>query len=133
MIVLDTHIWHWWVNQIPGKLSQTTIALIEESADVCVSAISCFEMAWLVRHGRIDLGMKFEDWLMQVEEAQIVRFLPIIPWISARAVALPEHHKDPQDRLIIATALHHNAHLISFDASFLLYQELSGVLVNKNL
>jgi len=31
MIVLDTHIWHWWVNQIPGKLSLGTIALIEES------------------------------------------------------------------------------------------------------
>lgn len=52
MIVLDTHIWHWWVNQIPGKLSPATIALIEESADISVSAISCFEMAWLVRRGR---------------------------------------------------------------------------------
>ena len=31
MIVLDTHIWHWWVNQILGKLSLGTIALIEES------------------------------------------------------------------------------------------------------
>jgi PIN domain nuclease of toxin-antitoxin system len=54
VILLDTHIWHWWTNQIPGKLSPATIMLIEESADVCVSAISCFEMAWLVRHSRID-------------------------------------------------------------------------------
>lgn len=60
MIVLDTHIWHWWVNQIPGKLTSATKALIEESDEVGVSAISCFEMAWLVRHGRIDLGMPFE-------------------------------------------------------------------------
>ena len=45
MIVLDTHIWHWWVNQIPGKLSLGTIALIEESDEVGVSAMSCFGMA----------------------------------------------------------------------------------------
>lgn len=45
MIILDTHIWHWWVNQIPGRLSKATIALIEEAEDVGVSAISCFELA----------------------------------------------------------------------------------------
>ena len=60
MIVLDTHIWHWWVNQIPGKLSLGTIALLEESDEVGVSAISGFEMAWLVRHGRNDFDMTIE-------------------------------------------------------------------------
>lgn len=133
MILLDTHIWHWWTNQIPDKLSATTITLIEESAEVCVSAISCFEMAWLVRHGRIKLEMSFDDWLRQVEEAENVRFLPVTPWISANAVSLPEHHKDPQDRLIIATALHHGAELISFDGNFPNYVELSGKLINTNL
>ncbi len=133
MIVLDTHIWHWWVNQIPGKLSPATIALIEESADISVSAISCFEMAWLVRHGRIELGMTFDEWLQQIEEAEIIQFLAVTPWIGAHAVALPEHHKDPHDRLIIATALHFNAYLLSFDSHFPLYQELEGLLISANL
>lgn len=133
MIMLDTHIWHWWVNQIPGKLSPATIALIEESVGVSVSAISCFEMAWLVRHGRIDLGMTFNEWLQQIEEARIIQFLPVTPWIGAFAVALPEHHKDPQDRLIIATALHFNARLLSFDADFPRYEELAGLLISANL
>jgi PIN domain nuclease of toxin-antitoxin system len=133
VIILDTHIWHWWINQIPDKLLPTTIALIEESADVSVSAISCFEMAWLVRHGRIDLGMSFEDWLSQVEVAEIIRFLPVTQWIGAQAVALPEHHKDPQDRLIIATAIYFNARLISFDQKFPAYQELNGILISGNL
>jgi len=31
MIVLDTHIWHWWINQIPEKLPAATIAMIEEA------------------------------------------------------------------------------------------------------
>lgn len=41
MIVLDTHIWHWWVNQIAGRLSPAIIDLIEDSDEVGVSAISC--------------------------------------------------------------------------------------------
>ena len=40
MIVLDTHIWHWWVSQIPGKLSLGTIALIEESDNILANYVS---------------------------------------------------------------------------------------------
>lgn len=133
MILLDTHIWHWWINQIPKKLSTATIQLIEEATEVGVSAISCFEMAWLVKHQRIDIGMDFDEWLRQVEFAQIVRFLPVTSWIGAKAVALPEYHKDPQDRIIIATALYHKANLISFDTQFPQYRELHANLINKNL
>jgi PIN domain nuclease of toxin-antitoxin system len=77
--------------------------------------------------------MTFEDWLRQVEEAQIVCFIPVTPWIGVNAVALPEHHKDPQDRLIIATALHYQATLVSFDSQFPLYQELGLNLIKQNL
>ncbi|WP_343123118.1 PIN domain-containing protein [Chrysiogenes arsenatis] len=45
-------------------------------------------------------------------------------------MGLPEHHTDPQDRLIIATALNHNAKLLSADSKFKLYRELEGLLVD---
>jgi PIN domain nuclease of toxin-antitoxin system len=61
MIVLDTHIWHWWVNQIPGKLPDEINILIEEADEVGVSAISCFEMAWLMKHGRIKSQLSYDD------------------------------------------------------------------------
>lgn len=128
MIVLDTHIWHWWVNQIPEKLSSKIIDLIEETDEVAISAISCFEMAWLVRHQRIDLGMSFEQWFNEIENSTAIQILPVTARIGIQAVALPEHHKDPQDRIIIATALVYNAHLLSFDAAFPAYRELDGRL-----
>lgn len=131
MIVLDTHIWHWWINQIPDRLPTTMVDLIEQADEVAVSAISCFEMAWLVRHGRIDLGGDFGQWFEDVEAAQCVRFLPVTPYIANRAVMLPEHHKDPQDRIIIATALMENAQLLSFDSAFPAYQELQGRLIGR--
>lgn len=131
MLVLDTHIWHWWVNQIPDKLSANIRDLIAESEIVAVSAISCFEMAWLVCHGRIDMDMAFEDWLSEVETSSDIQILPVTAQIAIQAVHLPEHHKDPQDRIIIATALHYNAKLISFDHIFSNYRELAGYLINK--
>lgn len=131
MLVLDTHIWHWWVNQIPGKLSDSILGLIAESEVVVVSAISCFEMAWLVRHGRIEMDMAFDDWLREVEANSGIQILPVTAQIASLAVRLPEHHKDPQDRIIIATALHHNAKLISIDNAFADYRELDGYLINK--
>lgn len=133
MIVLDTHIRHWWINQIPGRLSPAAIRLIEEADEVGVSAISCFEMAWLVRHGRIELDMPFEEWLEAVEQAQVVRFLPVTHRIGAAAVALPEPHKAPQDRLLIATAVHCQARLLSFDGQFSLYRELDGLLLSATV
>ncbi len=126
--MLDTHVWHWWVNQIPSKLSDNLIKIIETSDSIGVSAISCFEMAWLVQHGRIDLGLPFKDWLQQIYREEIIRFLPITPWIAEQAVALPEHHKDPQDRMVIATALYYGSYLISLDEKFRCYRELDGML-----
>jgi PIN domain nuclease of toxin-antitoxin system len=131
VLVLDTHILYWWVNQITGKFSSDILDLISETEVVAVSAISCFEMAWLVRHGRIEMDMSFEDWLSEVEMNSNIQILPVTAQIATKAVHLPEHHKDPQDRIIIATALQYNAKLLSFDSVFSSYQELDGYLICK--
>ncbi|MBF0232785.1 MAG: type II toxin-antitoxin system VapC family toxin [Desulfamplus sp.] len=131
MIILDTHIWHWWVNQIPEKLPDDTIQLIEEADEVGVSAISCFEMAWLMKHGRINSKISYDEWFKLAGNENLITFLPVTPSIASKAVALPEHHKDPHDRIIIATAVLYNSLLISFDKIFPLYNELQGLLIGK--
>ncbi|MCI5130721.1 MAG: type II toxin-antitoxin system VapC family toxin [Candidatus Electrothrix sp. EH2] len=132
MILIDTHIWHWWVNQIPDRLPPAIIDLIEFADNVAVSSISCFEMAWLIRHGRIDPGMSYSQWFDLTCNEEIVSFLPVTPEIASMAVALPEHHKDPHDRMIIiATAIFHECSLISFDRIFSSYKELDGLLVKR--
>jgi PIN domain nuclease of toxin-antitoxin system len=54
MIILDTHIWLWWVNT-DTELAAARARQIELCNFVAVSAISCFEVSWLARHGRIVL------------------------------------------------------------------------------
>lgn len=98
--------------------------LIETADTVAVSAISCFEVAWLERHGRIVLPCDRSAWFEKALQGSGIMLLPITPQIAGMAVDLPEHHSDPQDRIIIATALAHEGKLMSEDRKFPLYEEL---------
>jgi len=129
MIVLDSHIWLWWVNGDTSALGEKRKDMINAADVAAVSAISCFEVAWLESHARIELPCDRNSWFEKALEGSGIMLLPITPKIAGRAVDLPEHHTDPQDRLIIATALTHEAQLMSSDRKFSRYKELSGQLV----
>lgn len=128
MLILDTHALFWWVNGTPDRLSPAQINAIETAEVLAISVMTCWEMTWLVSHGRIALRLPVADWLDQVE-ASGVQVIPVSRAIAERAVALAEHHKDPADRLIIATAVEYQAQLLSLDGRFPDYQELAGLLV----
>jgi PIN domain nuclease of toxin-antitoxin system len=129
MIVLDTHVWLWWVNQDTQRLKPEWLARLEGPEDVGVSAISCFEVAWLERHGRIALPCPREVWFKKALAGSGIALLPLSPRIASLAVDLPEHHTDPQDRIIIATALAYDGSLMSSDTKFPVYTELAGRLL----
>ena len=130
MIVLDTHIWIWWLSPEGRPLKQSWRDAITNVDEVGVSAISCFEVAWLVQHGRVEIPVALETWFEAALDGSGVRLLPITPRVAQLAVELPEHHRDPQDRLIIATAIANDAQLISADSRFPDYEELAGRLID---
>lgn len=129
MIILDTHIWLWWLQGEVSRMKSEWVDLIEAADVIGVSAISCFEVAWLVHHGRILVHVDIRDWFQMALSGSGVDLVPLTPEIASSAVQLVKHHSDPQDRIIIATALVHDALLISADAKFPLYTELDGRLV----
>ena len=95
-----------------------------------VSAITCWQVAWLLPRGRIELNLSLADWLEQALGGSGVICVPIDRQIAVRAAELPEHHRDPADRLTIATAMQRQAPLISLDGAFADYFELPGVLIS---
>lgn len=131
MILLDTHIWLNWLIQGEGALPPGIRNAIATADRIGVSAISCFEVTMLARRGRIELPCETEEWLIKALIPSGIEPLPVTCEISHGAVSLPEHHKDPADRLIIATALHHGARLASVDSMFGHYSELNGSLLNQ--
>jgi PIN domain nuclease of toxin-antitoxin system len=128
MVVLDTHIWLWWMNN-DVRLKPVWREQIERADVVVVSAISLFEVSWLEKHGRIVLPETRTDWFEKALTGSGIDLVPITVEVASLAVDLSEHHSDPQDRMIIATAIVNNAVLLSADTKFKHYAELNGLLI----
>ena len=123
MIVLDTHIWVWWVHG-DLSLSASIRALLDasEQAGVAVSAISCWEVAKLVERGRLTLPCPVFDWLQQALSYPGVRLIELSPRICVESTRLPgEFHRDPADQIIVATARVLDAPLVTVDGRILQY------------
>ena len=131
MIVIDTHIWLWWTARQEERLPSGWFGRIQSAESVGVSAVSLLEVAMLTARGRIALGMDVLDWFERASTGQGIEVVPLSGRISARAAGLPQHHKDPFDRVIIATALESGTSLMSVDSHFKRYDELRGVLLDS--
>jgi PIN domain nuclease of toxin-antitoxin system len=105
LIVLDTHAWVWWISS-PERLSPPARQRIDnevEKAPVHVSSISAWEVALLVKKGRLELTMDVEDWVAKTEALPFLRFVPVDNQIAVLSTRLPgELHEDPADRIIAA-------------------------------
>ncbi len=131
MIILDTHIWVRWLEPQQQPLAPNFIDQIETADRVAVSTISCWEVAWLVRRGRLQLTLPLSDWLDNALQHSGVDCIAVDRPIAIYSANLPEHHKDPADRIIIATAITLNAKLLSLDSAFPAYNELAGKLIQN--
>lgn len=129
MILLDTHIWVRWL--ISDNIGTELAALIENSEEVCVSSMSCWEVVYLAKRGRMELPIPAQKWVDVGLSETRMTCLSIDQRIAVLAANLPDHHRDPADRIIIATAITHGAQLISFDRQFRKYDELKELLLPK--
>jgi PIN domain nuclease of toxin-antitoxin system len=113
LIALDTHALFWWATDA-AKLSRGARRAIADTDGIGIPAIVFWEIALLVRHERIDVGMPVVDWTRRVLSLSKVVALPLTPEIAVRAEDL-EMHGDPADRFIVATARHHGCALVTKD------------------
>ena len=124
MIVLDTHVLVWAVDADPRLVSAARTAIDEAGLDdgIGVSAITPWEIALLSEKGRLRLGRDVGLWIATALRLPGVRLAPILPAIAIDSVRLPGNlHPDPAARLIIATARHHGAPLLTADRAILEY------------
>ena len=116
--LLDTHILLWWFEK-ESKLSKAqrrVLAKVSPQNPVFVSDITLWEIATLVELGRVRLAIPLRQWLDQATASPIVERLNISPAIAAETATLPAHfHRDPADRIIVATARILGATLLTND------------------
>lgn len=116
--LLDTHILIWWLND-RARLSSAqrqVLAAADRESPVLVSDISLWEVATLHSLGRIQLSLPLREWLEKAVAPPLVRRQDISPAIAAELAALPDSfHRDPADRILVATARALGATLLTLD------------------
>ncbi len=125
MIVLDTQIWVWWVNdseRLPKKYREWIEAY--QSQGLGVSIISCWEVAKLVENNKLDLSRPVEEWLETALAYPGVRLLDLTIPIIVKSTQLTGFHRDPADQLIVATARIYGCPLLTVDAKILAYPDV---------
>ena len=126
MILLDTHIWVWWVDD-SQQLTDRQRQIIQDNVQsgLGVSAISCWEVAKLVEYGRVELICPIEEWMEQAVTYPGVQLLELTPQIAIESTKLPgSFHRDPADQIIVATARVYDISLLTADRRILQYQHV---------
>ena len=108
MIVLDTHIWIWWVHG-DERLTQRQMEIIQAHEDD-------------------EIGVSAEDWFDLALSYPGIRLIELTPAIAIESTRLPgEFHRDPADQIIVATARIHGCPLVTSDSRILEYSRVETV------
>lgn len=106
MIVLDTHVLLWWALD-PEQLSPRAAELLAqmERHGGFASSISLWELAVKVRQGKLQIRLGVDELAKRLRRGGVVDVLPVDTETWLRSAALDWTHRDPADRVIVATAL----------------------------
>ncbi len=119
-VLLDTSLFIWATLDSP-RLGADARKLISEASGVYVSAVSIWEIAIKRRLGKLSADMG--DLMASIEASGFIA-LPISVQHAAAVEQLPDHHRDPFDRLLVAQAIAEPLRLLTSDATLERYSEL---------
>ncbi|MBN3909116.1 MAG: type II toxin-antitoxin system VapC family toxin [Nostoc sp. NMS1] len=117
-LLLDTQCWLWWFTQ-PELLNEAAIAHIaDETNELWLSVASIWEMGIKVAIGKLPLADPLDSYISSRMMVLAMRSLEITASHALQAAALPLHHRDPFDRMLIAQAQIEEMTLVSADSMF---------------
>jgi len=121
-LLVDTHTLIWMMEEAPRLGAQTAEALNRAGWEnrIVISAITPWEIGLLVGKGRLQLGADVMQWIRVALSKPGVHLAPLEPEIAVASSRLPfEMHGDPADRILVATARHLGATLVTADDALL--------------
>src|ERR1700730_266071 len=120
-LLLDTHICIWWAAQ-PKNLSPAALSALEdETNELLLSVASVWEMQIKIQLGKLKLSLPLRELVKNQQETNNLTVSPVgLPHVLALE-ALPFHHKDPFDRLLIAQSIEEGLTLVTADSQFSAY------------
>ena len=132
-MLLDTHVWLWAVDG-GTKLGLKTRRQLDKASralpgEVCVSAVSAFEIAALHTAGQVQLNQPVERWMRDAIDRSKVRVIDLERDIAIDAGSIPASAlPDPFDRCLVATAREYGLPLVTRDRRILDYARRTGLV-----
>jgi PIN domain nuclease of toxin-antitoxin system len=114
-LLLDTHIWIWYLSGNPRLSATLQIAISEDTNELWLSPISIWEALLLAEKGRIVLEPNPTQWVQNSLQAIETKEAPLSNDIAILSRQLDLVHQDPADRFIAATAVHYGLTLATVD------------------
>jgi PIN domain nuclease of toxin-antitoxin system len=129
MILLDTHIWIWWIHGDPRlKEDRVNWMAEQEEQGLGISIISSWEIAKLVENNHLQLPNAVDKWLEQALNYPGIRLLELtLPIVLNSTQLPPPFHRDPADQIIVATARVHDIPLLTADQKILDYPHVRTI------
>ncbi len=129
-LLLDTHI-ALWLDSGDDRLRASTRALIDgcwhNGGAILLSAITVWEIALLVDTGRIDLDVPVAAWIERFLDRPGIEAVPLGHQAASRSYQLHHlEHRDPADRLLIATAIELVCPLVTYDERIVRFGKKHG-------
>jgi PIN domain nuclease of toxin-antitoxin system len=126
--LLDTHVWIWTQEQ-PEAIGKKARAILETtSEELCISAVSSLEIARLVSGGLLELKGSLDRWVRSAVDSMEARSIDVDHRVAIEAYKLPgRFHKDPADRMLVATARINDLTLVTADERILAYGEVRSL------
>jgi len=122
VVLLDTHIWLWWLlgdGPLTAKERDRLDSLASSSA-IALSWVSIWETEMLERKGRIKLQPDIDTWIRKATDHSFCTVLPVDTELVLAQRQLPESfHGDPADRLVVTTAIMAGIPLATHDSRIL--------------
>jgi PIN domain nuclease of toxin-antitoxin system len=104
-LLLDTHAFVWWVNDDESLSGRARRAITDARNEVFFSVVSAWELAIKARLGAASLRPGPETYIPEQLEKSSFQVLPVQLDHALRVATLPDLHRDPFDRLLVAQAL----------------------------
>lgn len=127
MILIDTCVLLWLVID-QKQLSEAAEEKIRANTNkICVSAISAFEIGLKAQKKLLKLPLPANKWFEKAVVLHGIEVVPITSEIAMLSTQLPNHHRDPADRMIIATAMINNYTILTPDEHIQRYPKIKVV------
>ena len=115
-VLLDTHTFLWWVMDSPRLSTQSRQIITDGNNAIFLSAVSGWEMAIKAQYGRLQLPKTPDLFVAEQLALNAFQSLPVQMSHALHVYTLPQHHRDPFDRLLIAQSQLEDMPLLSADS-----------------